>query len=134
MRTEYVLRYQTDSDVMNSCSALNVMHLVGKKWTLPLLETVELHGSRGFNTLQVRMKTISPKVLSGRLKELESERLVRKRSRSDSSGRYHTAYALTKQGKELMVIVNALKRWNERSNTRMHGCSSRACVNCPLYG
>ncbi|MEK6823240.1 MAG: helix-turn-helix domain-containing protein [Nanoarchaeota archaeon] len=109
------------------CVLFDVVGLVGKKWTIPLLQQVELHGGDGFNTLLRRMKTLSPKILAERLAELEDHGLVRKTTIKGVPLR--TSYVLTKKGKDLCVALQSVRVWNEKYNGKL-GCAMRDCTTC----
>jgi DNA-binding HxlR family transcriptional regulator len=107
---------------MDSCSVFHVAHVVGKKWTIALLQQVELHGDSGFNFIANRMG-ITPKILSARLKELEHAGIVDSRASS---------YTLTDKGKELHALVKKIRDWNAKHGGFL-GCAETECVTCACY-
>src|SRR3989344_2922502 len=96
--------------VSESCGVFQIADLIGKKWTIALLGEIETHNAQGFNVLFHRMGKITPKILTQRLKELESQGLIRK-TVDTKSVPLKTAYHLTDKGRELQKILMELKVW-----------------------
>ena len=117
---------------MDNCKVLEVTKLLGKKWTPVLLQEINLNGNKGFNLILNRMSKISPKILSKRLKELESNQLIiKKMSSIDSKKR--VSYQLTEKGHELYSILSSIKDWKTKYNPDEGDCSAKECVTCKNY-
>jgi len=114
---------------MNQCSVYNAADLIGKKWTIPLLEELMVNGDKGFNFISCRMRKISPKILANRLKELENSGIIEKNIVKTTTLR--TKYFLTSKGMELYNIVRSMKHWNSKHECR--SCATNKCVECELY-
>jgi DNA-binding HxlR family transcriptional regulator len=87
------------------------LRVLGKTWSVHILK--ELHESpgerRGFNELQRRLKDVSSKVLSERLKEMvEYDLLMRKVDKKLAPMRVN--YHLTRRGSETYQTVKGLVR------------------------
>jgi DNA-binding HxlR family transcriptional regulator len=80
------------------------LEVIGDRWTLVLVRQL-LAGPRGFQELRQRTG-ITPRVLSGRLRDLAAKGFVR--SRADGA---RSAYELTDQGRALEPVVLAIGRW-----------------------
>lgn len=117
--------------VRETCPTFAVADLLGKKWTLPLLQQVELHGHKGFNEMLRRMRKVSPKIMAERLKALEQQSVVKKERAAKDLTR--TSYALTQKGKELQEILAQLRSWSEKHCTAVAGCTEKECVMCERY-
>jgi DNA-binding HxlR family transcriptional regulator len=116
-----------------ACPTLNLMHILGKKWTVPLME--ELYFSKGvvsFNSLQDVMVGITAKNLSDALKELESESLV-SRSESKVGGVLHTSYKLSARGKEVASLIRQAKRLGIHLYGVNQHCDETSCKDCVLF-
>lgn len=89
-----------------------------------LLVILDEFGVMRFNELSRAIPDISPKVLSGHLKTLESIGLVKRMLYAEVPPR--TEYELTELGKTLIPILNQLSEWGRRnlkeikSNLRQH--------------
>ena len=84
------------------------VELVGKRWTGAIL-IVLLDGPLRFSEIRQLVPDLSDRLLSERLKELESEGIVARRVAEQSPVRVE--YALTPKGQALEPSVRALKRW-----------------------
>jgi DNA-binding HxlR family transcriptional regulator len=87
------------------------VELVGKRWTGAIL-LVLLDGPLNFTGIRELVPDISDRLLSERLKELESEGIVERRVMDTSPPRVE--YALTSKGEALEPAVRALKSWAQR--------------------
>lgn len=116
---------------MEKCGVFRAANLVGKKWSIAVLQEVQLSGNVGFGSICKRMGKISPKILSGRLKELETGGLIRKIIVSNKPLR--TKYELTKKGKELQDIISGIRQWNKRYSDLKIECDKQECASCPLF-
>src|SRR3954452_5680008 len=94
----------------NECCALyhRAVELVGKRWTGAIL-LVLLDGPLRFSEIRHLVPDLSDRLLSERLKELESEDIVERRVLAGSPVRVE--YALTRKGTALEPAVRALKAW-----------------------
>ena len=78
-----------------------------------LLVILDEFGVMRFNELSRAIPDISPKVLSGHLKTLESIGLVKRILYAEVTPR--TEYELTELGKSLIPILNQLSEWARRN-------------------
>lgn len=78
-----------------------------------LLVILDEFGVMRFNELSRAIPDISPKVLSGHLKTLESVGLVKRILYAEVPPR--TEYKLTELGKSLTPILNQLSEWGEQN-------------------
>lgn len=115
-----------------TCPVFKAADLIGKKWTIVLLQEVRLTGDQGFNAIFKRMKKVSPKILSQRLHELEQEGLIEKIVHSETQPE-RTSYFLTLKGRELENVIEQLKDWHLRFDAKTKDVCSQECVLCPLY-
>ena len=84
--------------------------MIGDKWTLLILRELILGGSR-YSDFQKAIPRISPTVLSKRLKELEANDLIIKKSSPLAKSR---EYRLTRSGRELRPIIHYMSKWGLR--------------------
>ena len=84
------------------------VELVGKRWTGAIIDTL-LPGPRRFSEISQAIPQISDRLLSMRLRELESEGIVLR----DVTSALPVAvrYGLTTKGRELEPAVSALRDW-----------------------
>lgn len=116
---------------MSRCPVFDTTDLIGKEWTLVVLQEVALNGEKGFNFIFNRMKKISPKLLSLRLKELEADGIIQKELNTDKIP-VRTKYRLTEKGEELYKITENLKMWHMKYCPHGTNCTT-ICAECPMY-
>ncbi len=83
--------------------------MIGRRWTGAILEILMQGGSLRFSTIAASVPDLSDRMLSDRLKELESYALVERTVVPGPPVRVH--YALTRKGQELAPALRELKRW-----------------------
>lgn len=116
---------------MYECDFLKYVDVAGKKWTFPLMQEIMLHGNKGFNTIFHRLRKISPKVLSSRLKEMEKMGLVEKKKVANLKPA-KSMYSMSKKGIELYEILNSFRGWSEKYHSNP-GCTEKECIMCEKY-
>lgn len=84
---------------------------VGDRWTL-LIVAALLDGPRRFGDLEKEIAGIAPNVLSQRLRNLESQGLVRAERYSERPPRF--VYELAAAGRELAGALRLLSDWGAR--------------------
>ncbi|MBV8117458.1 MAG: helix-turn-helix transcriptional regulator [Candidatus Eremiobacteraeota bacterium] len=87
------------------------VELIGRRWTGAIIRVL-LPGPRRFNELLAAVPGISDRLLTERLRELESVEIIRREVRPESPVRVQ--YELTRRGRELREPLDALGRWAER--------------------
>lgn len=95
----------------NHCPIAVASVLLEPRWTMSVL--FELwSGNTRFNQFRRGLPSMSPSLLSKRLKELEVNGLI---VRQENSATREVKYSLTKLGLSLEPIVDALGRWAHRN-------------------
>lgn len=92
------------------CPAVKAADMIGDKWVLLIMRELFL-GANRYNEFQRALPRISPTVLSKRLKQMEEDGLVIKKT---VAGEKATEYRLTKCGRELAPLVNYMSKWGLR--------------------
>ena len=85
------------------------MEILGKRWT-GLIIRVLTDGPVRFNELADRLEVVSDRVLSERLKELESEGLLERRVFAEVPVRVE--YTLTEKGRALVTVLESIEHWS----------------------
>ena len=93
-----------------ACCSLyhRAVELVGRRWTGAIL-SVLMDGPLRFSEVKTLVPDLSDRLLSERLKELESEEIVERRVHDEMPVRVE--YALTDKGRALEPAVCALQEW-----------------------
>jgi DNA-binding HxlR family transcriptional regulator len=98
---------------IQSCERLRTaVELLGKRWTLLIVELLLQRPAR-FCELGRALPRISERVLSERLRELTASGLVEREV--DPGPPVATTYALTRHGRGLEPVVEALREWSAAS-------------------
>ena len=87
------------------------VELIGRRWTGAIVRSL-LGGPKRYNEIAEQVPQISDRMLSERLRELESEEVVRRTVVPTAPVRVE--YALTEKGQALEPIVHAIAGWAER--------------------
>jgi DNA-binding HxlR family transcriptional regulator len=91
-----------------SCAVAACAEIIGAKWTALLVHDLS-EGPRRFSELEHSCAGISPRTLSERLRALEDEGLVERRSYAESPPRVE--YELTDKGEALLPIITEMRRF-----------------------
>jgi DNA-binding HxlR family transcriptional regulator len=98
------------ADSVESCPITPVVDLVFSRWTTPILWKLNEHGRQRFVELQRRIVTITPKVLTQRLRQLERDGLVERTYHPEVPPRVE--YEITELGRSLAPVFQALVIWS----------------------
>ena len=90
------------------CAVACTADIIGSKWTAVIVHDLS-EGPRRFSELERSCPGISPRTLSERLRWLESEGLVARRSYPESPPRVE--YELTEKGEALLPIIDEMRRF-----------------------
>lgn len=95
-------------DNPNACTLVHTMNLIGSKWK-PIVIYLLSNGPLRFGKLYALLPTISKKVLTNQLKELEHDGLLLRKSFSEIPPRVE--YSLTEKAKGLLPALRQLSDW-----------------------
>lgn len=82
--------------------------LIGKKWTFQIISEIASSEFVGFNSFRKKIGSITPKILSAYIKDLESTGIISKKTLVVES-RATSRYELTKKGKELHRLISKIR-------------------------
>jgi DNA-binding HxlR family transcriptional regulator len=91
-----------------TCGVAAAAEIVGAKWTALLVHDLS-EGPRRFSELEHSCSGISPRTLAERLRELETQGIVERRSYPESPPRVE--YRLTEKGEALLPITRAMREF-----------------------
>jgi DNA-binding HxlR family transcriptional regulator len=95
------------------CSLAHALDLIGERWTLLIVREL-LAGPRRYTDLRDGLVSVPTNVLAARLREMEGNRLVRRRQ-LDAPAASVSVYELTDEGESLADAVTELARWGMRT-------------------
>jgi DNA-binding HxlR family transcriptional regulator len=93
------------------CGLAYALDIVGERWTLLIIREL-IPGPRRFTDLMVGLPGISTNLLSGRLKSLEKQGIIRQRVLPPPAG--STVYELTPVGQALEQTLLELGKWGSQ--------------------
>jgi len=87
-----------------------VVDIIFSRWTTPILWTLNAFGRHRFVELERRITTITPKVLTQRLRQMERDGLVERTYYPEVPPRVE--YEISELGRSLAPLFAALSEWS----------------------
>jgi len=91
------------------CPIDRSIELIGDRWTLAVLRDA-LHGMTRFNDFRDHLG-VAKNILSDRLHRLVATGILERRPLADG----RSEYVLTDKGRELSVVIAAIRQWGQRN-------------------
>jgi len=98
------------ADPAQACPIGPVVDIVFSRWTTPILWTLNAHGRQRFVEVQRRIGTITPKVLTQRLRQLERDGLIVRTYHAEIPPRVE--YEISDLGRSLAPLFAHLAEWS----------------------
>lgn len=116
-----------------NCPIYHFANFMGKRWTILILTELCKGRSRWkrYSYLKGKLMEITPKVLSERLKELEKNKLVKKRIDA-SRFPVKSEYSLSEKGDDLVNIIREIKTWGLKWEVKNEHCEKVDCKECEI--
>ncbi len=118
-----------------SCPTLSLIHIMGMKWTVPIVELLYPSNSARtlqFNQMQQLLVNITPKNLSRDLKELSNAKIVKK-TETRTNGMLSVGYSLTEQGIAFREFIKSSKILGVSIYGLNPYCPNRQCNLCQSF-
>lgn len=93
-----------------SCPVETTLMLIGDKWKVLILRDL-MDGTKRFNELRRSIGTVSQKVLTAQLRDMEEKGLLSRKVYAEVPPRVE--YTLTQTGYSLRPVLDALMAWGE---------------------
>ena len=93
-----------------ACPIAPVVDIVFSRWTTPILWALNEYGRQRFVELERRISTISPKVMTQRLRQLERDGLVVRTYHAEVPPRVE--YEISDLGRSLAPLFATLAEWS----------------------
>jgi DNA-binding HxlR family transcriptional regulator len=100
-------------DPEDACPISPVVNMVFSRWTTPILWTLNEYGRQRFVELERRIATITPKVLTQRLRQLERDGLIVRTYYPEIPPRVE--YEISDLGRSLRPLFHHLATWADAS-------------------
>jgi DNA-binding HxlR family transcriptional regulator len=112
----------TAADPQLACPIAPVVDIVFSRWTTPILWVLHEFGRQRFVELQRRIATITPKVLTQRLRQLERDGLVVRTYHPEVPPRVE--YEISELGESLAPLFAGLAMWGADNLDRVEKARS----------
>ncbi len=93
-----------------ACPVKTTLSLIGDKWKVLILRDL-MPGTKRFGELKKSIGSVSQKVLTAQLRDMEANGLISRKVYAEVPPRVE--YSLTNLGKSLKPILDAMKNWGE---------------------
>ena len=93
-----------------ACPVKTTLSLIGDKWKVLRLRDL-MPGTKRFGELKKSIGSVSQKVLTAQLRDMEANGLISRKVYAEVPPRVE--YSLTDLGKSLKPILDAMKNWGE---------------------
>lgn len=97
---------------LEECPVSRTLRIIGSKWTLLIIRDL-FTGTKRFSELQRSLGNISPRTLSTRLKQLEKDKIIKKKVYAQVPPKVE--YTLTDRGLSLHEIIDNLRDWGKQN-------------------
>ena len=98
------------------CPVEITLMLIGDKWKVLILRDL-LPGTKRFGELKQSIGTVSQKVLTAQLRDMEEKGLVNRKVYAEVPPRVE--YTLTELGRSLKPILDAMANWGEEYKSKI---------------
>ncbi|AMH94455.1 transcriptional regulator HxlR family [methanogenic archaeon ISO4-H5] len=92
------------------CPVETTLMMIGDKWKVLIIREL-LPGTKRFNEIHHSIDGVSQKVLTQKLREMESDGLLERKVYAEVPPKVE--YSLTEPGKSLGPVLDSLKEWGE---------------------
>ncbi len=99
----------------DNCPVEMTLRLIGSKWKVLIIREL-LADTRRFGELSKGINGISQKMLTQQLRQMEKDRLVNRKVYAQVPPKVE--YSLTKKGRSLESVIEAMRQWGERYSPR----------------
>lgn len=99
-----------------ACPVETTLMLIGDKWKVLILRDL-LGGTKRFGELKKSIGTVSQKVLTSQLRDMEQKGLVSRKVYAEVPPRVE--YTLTETGYSLKPILDAMETWGKQYKTKI---------------
>ena len=91
-----------------ACPVETTLMLIGNKWKVLIIRDL-INGTKRFGELKKSIGTISQKVLTSNLRDMEESGLIKRKVYAEVPPRVE--YSLTKTGKSLKSVIDSMIKW-----------------------
>jgi DNA-binding HxlR family transcriptional regulator len=108
MRTRRFKNYELET----GCGVEACLEVIGGKWKGLILHHLMEHGTLRFSQIQKLKPTLSPRILTSQLRELENDGVILRKVYPVVPPKVE--YSLSSAGESLRGVVQAMQTWGDR--------------------
>ncbi|MFG6325447.1 MAG: helix-turn-helix transcriptional regulator [Lachnospiraceae bacterium] len=109
------MKEQNETRALPDCPVETTLMLIGDKWKVLILRDL-MPGTKRFGELKKSIGSVSQKVLTALLRNMEESGLVNRKVYAEVPPKVE--YSLTELGKSLKPILDSMKNWGENYKTQ----------------
>lgn len=121
-----------NSSRIHNCSIDNCIELIGGKWKIMILWKLRQHSAMRFGELRRALPTVTKKMLTQQLRQLEADQLITRQVYSESPLRVE--YTLSTFGETLAPVFAAVVTWSTEQEVQVNNILNASCEILPPYG
>ena len=107
-----------EARTLPACPVETTLTLISNKWKVLIIRDL-LPGTKRFGELKKSIGSVSQKVLTAQLRQMEESGLLTRTVYPEVPPRVE--YTLTELGQSLRPVLDALKNWGEEYKAKMSG-------------
>lgn len=107
-----------EARILPACPVETTLTLISDKWKVLIIRDL-LPGTKRFGELKKSIGSVSQKVLTSQLRQMEESGLLTRTVYPEVPPRVE--YTLTELGQSLRPVLDALKNWGEEYKAKMSG-------------
>lgn len=111
MRKENSTNAINENYLNEHCGIAYTLSAIGGRWKINILSYLLYNQKLRYSELKTRLKGVSERMLSAKLKELESDRLINRIVHPQVPPKVE--YELTELGRSLSEILQLMDKWGE---------------------
>ncbi len=104
------MKEQITTKALPACPVETTLMLIGDKWKVLILRDL-MPGTKRFGELKKSIGSVSQKVLTAQLRDMEESGLIIRQVYAEVPPRVE--YSLTELGKSLKPILDSMQNWGE---------------------
>ncbi len=109
------MKEQNETRALPDCPVETTLMLIGDKWKVLILRDL-MPGTKRFGELKKSIGSVSQKVLTALLRNMEESGLVNRKVYAEVPPKVE--YSLPELGKSLKPILDSMKNWGENYKTQ----------------
>lgn len=112
-----VMDTKATANELPACPVETTLTLIGDKWKVLILRDL-LSGTKRFGELKRSVGSVSQKVLTAQLRDMEESGLINRKVYAEVPPKVE--YSLTPLGQSLKPILDSMQNWGEEYKASLH--------------